>query len=215
MGIGKSSRANSRRNRSQFWKNEVAKHGLKVEIVKTDLTWEEAIQLEQHYIKQFGRRDLKTGFLVNLTDGGEGCQNMIRTPEHNAKISSSLKNRKLSESHILKLKEKRVSEETKKKMSATRTRIQSGVSRDTSHLIAINRGRKRTEETNAKIQKTRSKIFEQKKQFLTKKQMQFLEKFMMLKNVILTCEAIGICIGTFYYWKKKPSFEAAYLQTDI
>jgi hypothetical protein len=40
--------------------------------IDINLTEDEAHELERLYIKQLGRRDLKTGCLFNLTDGGEG-----------------------------------------------------------------------------------------------------------------------------------------------
>ena len=42
-----------------------------------DLNKEEAIKKEIEFIKLYGRINLKTGVLANLTDGGEGSQNII------------------------------------------------------------------------------------------------------------------------------------------
>lgn len=73
IGIGKTiKRANSKHNRSNYWKNVVAAYGYEVQILKQDLSWEEACELEKILISHYGRRDLKLGTLVNLTDGGEG-----------------------------------------------------------------------------------------------------------------------------------------------
>jgi hypothetical protein len=53
----------------------------KVEIIHNEITFEEAIQLEKFYIKKYGRKNIETGILVNLTDGGEGCPNALWTEE--------------------------------------------------------------------------------------------------------------------------------------
>jgi hypothetical protein len=45
-------------------------------VLKKKLTFEESTQFEVELIKQYGRRDLGTGCLVNLTDGGEGTVNV-------------------------------------------------------------------------------------------------------------------------------------------
>jgi hypothetical protein len=72
VGIGNSERPYSKNGRSDFWFRIVDKADYDVEIVHTDLTWDEACELEIKYIKEFGRRDLGLGNLVNLTDGGDG-----------------------------------------------------------------------------------------------------------------------------------------------
>ena len=73
IGIGdKENRAYSQRSRNKFWKN-IAKQGYEVEILFEDLTWEQACEKEKEFIALYGRRDLKAGTLVNLTDGGEGA----------------------------------------------------------------------------------------------------------------------------------------------
>jgi hypothetical protein len=46
---------------------------------------------ETRLIALYGRRDLKTGTLFNLTDGGEGFAGAIRTPEWRGSISSALR----------------------------------------------------------------------------------------------------------------------------
>jgi hypothetical protein len=47
----------------------------------------DAFKCEIALIAQFGRRDLGTGTLCNLTDGGEGMTGNKRSPETRAKIS--------------------------------------------------------------------------------------------------------------------------------
>jgi hypothetical protein len=76
IGIGKDAtykRAyqSSKTKRSEFWHN-IASKGYEVEILMDDLTWEQACEKEKEFISIYGRKDLGTGILVNLTDGGEG-----------------------------------------------------------------------------------------------------------------------------------------------
>lgn len=76
IGIGKNKeRAHSQTNRNKHWKRIVNKVGYEVVILKEGVTWEEACNLEKSLIKEYGRRDLGVGTLVNMTDGGEGIEN--------------------------------------------------------------------------------------------------------------------------------------------
>ena len=46
-----------------------------IEFVALDLLEEDSFKIEKELIKYYGRKDLKTGTLANLTDGGEGSSN--------------------------------------------------------------------------------------------------------------------------------------------
>lgn len=72
---GKHNRANRIYSRSVYWNNCVKKHGFDVEIYKDYISWDEACDTEKELILKYGRRDLGTGILVNLTEGGEGVIN--------------------------------------------------------------------------------------------------------------------------------------------
>jgi hypothetical protein len=61
-----------------------------VEVVTDNLDEAGAFVEEMRLIALYGRRDLKTGYLFNLTDGGEGFANIVRTPEWLANISGAL-----------------------------------------------------------------------------------------------------------------------------
>jgi len=54
--------------------------------LKQNLTEEEAFKHERYMIAVFGRKDLGTGILRNMTDGGEGSSNR-GTPEERSEIS--------------------------------------------------------------------------------------------------------------------------------
>ena len=64
----------------------VEKYGYIIDIIHTELEFEEASQLETYYINMFGRIDIGTVNLVNLTNGGEGCVGYIHTNESKNKI---------------------------------------------------------------------------------------------------------------------------------
>jgi len=63
----------------------------KVTKVSTDLEEEEAFALEMALIEAMGRRNLKTGPLVNYTNGGEGNSGIETSEEVKRKISKKLK----------------------------------------------------------------------------------------------------------------------------
>jgi len=73
IGLGKNKyRINSKSGRNQYWHNIVNKVGYITEIIKEDMNWEDAVKEEIRLIKKYGRKDIGTGILVNMTDGGEG-----------------------------------------------------------------------------------------------------------------------------------------------
>lgn len=74
VGKGHKHRATDVSQRSRFWKAVAAKYGFEVLIADDNLSEEEAFKLEKEYISRIGRRDLGLGTLVNMTDGGDGCQ---------------------------------------------------------------------------------------------------------------------------------------------
>ena len=105
VGIGKEiSRANYFKNRSKFWHRTKDKYGIKVQILFKKLSWREAIKKEIELITFYGRRDLGTGTLCNLTKGGEGV------------VGNKL-NKKQLEAHRLQSIGRKLSKEAKLKLS--------------------------------------------------------------------------------------------------
>ena len=91
VGIGKNSkRAFDKAKRGPFWQKYIQKYEYYAEILFDNISWEEACEKEKELIKKYGRRDLKTGSLVNMTDGGSGGATM--TGRKNLKLSE--RNRK-------------------------------------------------------------------------------------------------------------------------
>jgi len=67
--------------------------------LKQNITDEEARKHEVYMIAVLGRKDLGTGILRNMTDGGEGCAGRVLSDETKRKLSNAHKGRKKSEEH--------------------------------------------------------------------------------------------------------------------
>lgn len=93
----------------------------RIKIVSDNLTEEEAKTLEIDLIKQYGRKDLGTGILRNMTDGGEGSSGRVATKEMKEKLSKANFGKKQSEETKQKransLRGQRRTEEQKKRQS--------------------------------------------------------------------------------------------------
>jgi len=99
-------RKSEKKGRNVIWKNIVNKTNYIIEVLLDDLTYEEAIEKEIEFIKLYGRIDIKTGILANMTDGGEGAVGRKYTPSDTHKFN-------LSKSAL----GKKMSDESKRKMS--------------------------------------------------------------------------------------------------
>ena len=117
--------------RNPFWKNIVAKTDYEVDIIFESDSYEIIEEKEKEFIKLYGRRELGTGTLCNMTDGGKGQKNVHlrkHSDETKRKMSESAKGRKFSKEHRNKLskvkstnpikfwKGKKFSEEHKQKL---------------------------------------------------------------------------------------------------
>jgi len=90
IGLGKAvnfKRAFSNKNRNTHWHNITNKTSYRVDILMTDLTFEEACEKEKEFIKLYKR--VPYGLLCNLTDGGEGNLN----PSYDTRKKLSLSKR--------------------------------------------------------------------------------------------------------------------------
>jgi hypothetical protein len=89
--------------------------------LKRNLTEQEAIKHEIYMISVYGRKDLGTGILRNLTDGGEGTSGWVPSSETRKKFSEINKGRTASEETKRKMSESQKgrthSEETKRNIS--------------------------------------------------------------------------------------------------
>ena len=184
IGIGQEEkRAKSKSDRNNYWHNVVNKYGYEVQILKSDLTWEDACEMEKVLISWFGRRDLGLGTLVNLTDGGEGNVGWVASDETRARMSKS-KKEKLSHNYG-----KKASKEAKEKMSISATgRKHSEESKEKNRIASSNV----SEETKLKRylkNKGKKRTFEQAKRISDAK----TDK--ITKNSIII---LDILTGVFY-----------------
>lgn len=65
-------RAYSKVHRNTYWKNIVNISAYEVEIIYETISKKLVLEKEIEFINLYGRKDLETGCLCNMTDGGEG-----------------------------------------------------------------------------------------------------------------------------------------------
>lgn len=140
--------------RSKYWKSIVNKTEYEIEILFDDLTYEQAKEKEKEFIALYGRKDLGTGTLVNMTDGGEGCLNpsiqrrRAQSELMKNHIKSAATRKKLSE----KLKGRKFSDETRRKMSEGQKNKSYKPTEEHKRKISEGgKGLKRSEETRKKM----------------------------------------------------------------
>lgn len=136
IGKGTGKRAWMTRHRSSFWKNIVRKYGRKVVFLHKNLSPNFALQLEANYIACYGRRDLKEGPLVNLSDGWNGSLGM-----------SKISRKKMSQSRKRVAASGRGGMSGKKQSAETRKKISMANKGQTAH----NKGKRMSEATKRKI----------------------------------------------------------------
>lgn len=100
-------RAYKKTCRNKHWTNIAKSCKYEVEILVENLTIEEVKEKEKEFIKLYGRVDLKTGTLVNLTDGGDGVLNKHENAELRLKLSKAALGKKMSDAARLKMSKNR------------------------------------------------------------------------------------------------------------
>jgi hypothetical protein len=117
IGIGSSeyyNRAYRHKNRSDLWKRISVKGGYEVEILLDNLTWDQACEKEKEFIALYGRIDLKTGFLANMTDGGDGTLNAVITEKQRKAVAEANKKRIFTEEDRKRMSERHTGRKHKK-----------------------------------------------------------------------------------------------------
>lgn len=135
IGKGKENRAyvkHPRKNGS----NILPKDENRIKILYENLSEDEAISIEKQLISEYGRKDLGTGTLINMTNGGDGLSGWIRPQSaidsHRDKLKGKSRPKDVVEKIASSNRGKKRSEETKQK------------------LREIHTGRKQSEETKRK-----------------------------------------------------------------
>ena len=75
--------------RNEIWCKIFSKTEIEIEIILDNLTKSQASEKEKEFIKLYGRKDLNTGCLCNMTDGGDGIWNCIMSENTKEKIRQS------------------------------------------------------------------------------------------------------------------------------
>lgn len=86
---GKYCRANTADGRNKIWRDITNKTAYEVQVVIEGLSWEEACLKEIEFVELYGRIDKKTGFLANMTKGGDGVLGRVDTEERKQKWRKS------------------------------------------------------------------------------------------------------------------------------
>lgn len=147
IGIGsdlKYKRANERSRRNDIWYKITNKTEYEVQIIFYDITWEEACEKEKEFILLYGRIDLNTGVLCNMTDGGDGVVGFLFTDEIKEKISKAITGIKRSD-------------ETRKKISQNSKRRRL-TQKEKLHLSNLNKGKKLTDDARKNMSIAQQKL---------------------------------------------------------
>lgn len=156
VGIGNKRRPYTKNGRSDYWNKITNKHGYTIDIIAENLDLETAIELEMFLIQEYGRLDLGTGCLINMTDGGDGVNNL--SEESRLKITKSNIGRKATDIAKKRMsdaqKGKKLSKEHKSKISkANKKMVFSELHRK--RISEANKGRKFSKEVRDNMSKAR------------------------------------------------------------
>ena len=89
IGKGKGNRINRKHRRRNTKHFSPPNDKNRIIFLKQNLTEEEAFKHEKYMIFVFGRKDLGTGILRNMSDGGEGSSGFVMSEEAKRKLSIS------------------------------------------------------------------------------------------------------------------------------
>jgi group I intron endonuclease len=121
IGVGSGRRAGYIHGRNEIWNSihKELKGNFKFDIILDDISIEYALQKEKEFISMYGRIDLKSGTLANMTAGGLGTSEL--SPISKTKIIISNTGKKRTEEVKLKMgllrKGRTHTEESKNKIS--------------------------------------------------------------------------------------------------
>ena len=87
VGMGRPKRPFDHANRSLYWKRVKDKHGVIVQVIYENLSFDDAVVVERSYINHFTNSPIAK--LVNLTSGGEGSKGVKNSLETRLRKSQS------------------------------------------------------------------------------------------------------------------------------
>jgi hypothetical protein len=125
VGMGVPTRPFDFNNRSVYWKRVRDKHGVRVEIIAANLSFEDAAHLERSSIAQLVNSPIAK--LVNLTSGGEGMTG----------VKNSDQTRKRKSESAIKLNADPVFREKKLKQLAETRNTAGNAKRSASHKLRL------------------------------------------------------------------------------
>ena len=127
IGISKNNkRPYTKRGRNSYWNNIVKLTDYEVEILFENVDENFAKEKEIEFIKLYGRKDIGTGILCNLTDGGDSDfkgGSLFLSKEHKKKIGIAVSGKKSYMFGVKKTDEikEKISISTSKKVIDTKT----------------------------------------------------------------------------------------------
>lgn len=165
IGVGKDEkcgrypRAYSDQSRNKHWHSIVKKTDYRVDILMEYLEYREAEEKEKEFIAIYGRVNNKNGILCNLTDGGGGTLGVPLSESQKKNLSKFFTGRKLSESHLQKMRDYVFTEEHRNNLKKSlKGRV---VTQETKNKISkTNKGHIITQEQIEKMKISRRKSFE-------------------------------------------------------
>lgn len=132
----KANSANGFKSRTENWYLYVSLYGFDVQIVLDNCTEQEAYNKEEELISLYGRIDLGTGILVNMTNGGKGSKGYSDETKRRCGVKNI---------------GKKVSEETRKKISLF-CKKRGPMSQETKNKISLShKNKKKTTEQLLKL----------------------------------------------------------------
>ncbi len=215
IGLGSSkyyARAYTKYGRNKMWKNIVSKTKFSIEIVADKLIREDAKELEIFLISLYGRRDFKTGNLVNFTHGGDGISGLSkegREQKRNKMLGKNNPNfgKKGEDSFHYGIKrsketKQRISESLKgRKGSFNENHSLYGISGELHPLYK----RTRTKEVIDKIRKTKTGLPNKAFEKLSKKELSEMFKNKGLGNKSKSRLVLDTDMGIFYNSAKEAA----------